>query len=360
MLQAISLGPGQCVQLTVDGMLNAAQLVTWLTGKDHQEACELLRSMEGGFGCFNVTQTPEGPIVRRVLSPPDAVRLILTLPCELVPQEKFMRSLTVLGWYTRGDTSNVVELQHECAPQYQEELDSSVILMDSSQEEPDMRTFTIDSSSEEPGHTRQETPDRRSSARLASPEAQEPDSTNDTLEQNDPAYTEQDPGNAGITIEQEPYPEEESEYEYARRFAAELQHERAKLALKRESYQLEQDHHRALARLIMDRRQFAAHSPGQITVHSTYRKHCTQQPFMNLTAQGEARLLQDAGRLVLLEYLGQFLAKPARVTEGARTGVPAYPESFEPEIVRALHETFARSFSDVREILAFQQPGEYQ
>ena len=58
----------------------------------------------------------------------------------------------------------------------------------------------------------------------------------------------------------------------------------------------------------------------------------------------------------MLDYLGQHFTQPAKITEGARANVNAYPPSFEPEIISVLRETLVRSFSPgIREVLAFRR-----
>ena len=58
----------------------------------------------------------------------------------------------------------------------------------------------------------------------------------------------------------------------------------------------------------------------------------------------------------MLDYLGQHFTQPAKITEGARANVYAYPPSFEPEIISVLRETLVRSFSPgIREVLAFRR-----
>jgi len=118
----------------------------------------------------------------------------------------------------------------------------------------------------------------------------------------------------------------------------ELQDLKTKHELTCQGYTAEIEYRRELARIQALEMPKPIAKPDEITVLSTYTKHCKQ--FAKLTRAQEHTLLCEAGKKAAQEYLMQRRAWPNKVAEGAYSAVNSYPKDFQPAILQVLQDAY--------------------
>jgi hypothetical protein len=270
-----SVMPDRLAPMSSDGLLYAVNLLMAVTGQTYEEASKLLTSLEQRFRYHPYIFTLHHRLSGRLISAENALKLIQCIPNAVLPPDQAVKFMDILNLYISGDRSMV------CPP---------------CQDEP-IQTIQIENIKPEPIQTIQ-------------------------IE--------------NIKPEPRSYSQSEVQAELDRLdalYAKELEYERAKLQLRQEGHRAELEHHRAMARVILDRGQFAAPQAETVTAQAVYLKYAGLL-FRNLTLPQQAAMLDEAEQRACLAYLCKFSKFPDRAPDGSN----AFPVAFEPDVLDALHE----------------------